>query len=204
MSAPPLLPPILHHVLPTTSPAQFRTVPVKLLAPISSLLPPVYKQSRPAIIDLVQSVPTDLGRFISRDVKLLNKLGWHGLVAHCRPTSNFALLKNVQHLAHCLMQFYNHRGAPVKSATPPWTCQKIVHALHQGPHKSCHNHISFLQEEFIDMISKGQWLVLLLLSVKNLPGICTPPLALYLLNATGDPGGFAITVGGAVMPTLYL
>ena len=72
-----------------------------------------------AIIDLAQKVSTDLGEFISRDVKLLDTLGWHGLVAHRRPTSNFASLKNVQHPACRLLQFYKHLGAPVKFATPP-------------------------------------------------------------------------------------
>ena len=175
MSAPPLSPPILHHVLPTSSHAQFSTVPVKRPAPLSSLSPSVRKQRRPAIIDLVQSVPTDLGKFISRDVKLLDKLGWHGLIAHRRPTSDFSSLTNVPHPTRRLLQFYKHRGAPVKFATRPWTRQQIMHALHRGPHESCHDHISFLHEEFIDMISKGQWLVLPYSSVKNLPGLWLSP-----------------------------
>lgn len=136
---------------------------------------PVCKQRRPAIIDQVQSVPTDLGEFISRDVKLLNKLGWHGLVAHRRPASDFSSLRNVRHPARRLLQFYKHRGAPVKFATPPWTRQHIMHALHRGPHKSCHDHIAFLQEEFKDMISKGQWLVLPYAAVKDLPGLRLSP-----------------------------
>ena len=173
-STPPLSPSILHHTSNTTTitPAQSRSTPVKRPAPLPSLPPammPVCKQRRPAIIDQVQSVPTDLGEFISRDVKLLDKLGWHGLVAHRRPASDFSSLRNVRHPARRLLQFYKHRGALVKFATPPWTCQHIMHALHRGPHKSCHDHIAFLPEEFKDMISKRQWLVLPYAAIKDLP-----------------------------------
>ena len=145
---------------------------------ISNLSPasqPVRKQRRPAIIDLVQSVPTDLGECISRDVKLLDKLGWHGLVAHRRPTGDFSSLTNVNHPARRLLKLYKYRGAPVKFATPPWTRQQILRALHRGPHKSCHDHISFLQGEFKDMMSRGQWLVLPYSAVKDLPGLRLSP-----------------------------
>ena len=171
----PLTPQISHHTSTTPS-AQSKTVPVKCPAPNNSLSPSsARKQRRNAIIDLAQSVPTDLGEFISRDIKLLDSLGWHGLVAHRRPSSDFSLLEHVHHSACCLLQFYKHRGAPVKLATPPWTRQQIMHFLHRGPHKSCLDHISFLQEEFIDMISKGQWLVLPYSSIKNLPGLRLSP-----------------------------
>jgi len=124
---------------------------------------------------LVQSVPTDLGECISRNVKLLDKLGWHGLVAHRRPTSEFSSLSNVNHPARRLLKLYKYRGAPVKFATPPWTCQQIIRALHRGPHKSCHDLIAFLQEEFKDMMSKGQWLVLPHSAVKDLPDLRLSP-----------------------------
>ena len=176
-STAPLSPPIIHHTPPTATPAQ-SSLPVKRPASISNLSPasqPVRKQRRPAIIDLVQSVPTDLGECISRDVKLLDKLGWHGLVAHRRPTGDFSSLSNVHHPARRLLKLYKYRGAPVKFATPPWTRQQILRALHRGPHKSCHDHIAFLQEEFKDMMSRGQWLVLPYSAVKDLPGLRLSP-----------------------------
>ena len=131
-STTPLAPPILHHTPPTTTPAQ-SSLPVKRPAPISNLSPasqPVRKQRRPAIIDLVQSVPTDLGECISRDVKLLDKLGWHGLVAHRRPTGDFSSLTNVHHPAHgpppaktlqvprTPAKFFAHPGIVNKSCAP--------------------------------------------------------------------------------------
>jgi hypothetical protein len=89
ISTPPLLPPILHHTASTPS-YQSRTVPVKRPAPSVSLLPSLArKQRRHAVIDLAQNVPTDLGEFISRDVKLLDKLGWHGLVKTAAQPANF-------------------------------------------------------------------------------------------------------------------
>ena len=125
IDTPPLAPPILHHTSTTPS-AQSRTVPVKRTAPNNSLSPSsARKQRRNAIIDLAQSVPTDLGEFISRDIKLLDTLGWHGLVAHRRPSSDFTSLEHVQHTARRLLRFYKHQGAPVKFDTPPWTRQQI-------------------------------------------------------------------------------
>ena len=177
-STTPLSPPRLHHTLPITTPAQSSSVPVKRPAPTSSSPPasqPAPKQRKHAIIDLVQSVPTDLGECISRDVKLLDKLGWHGLVNQRRPTGDFSSLTNVHHPARRLLKLYKYRGAPVKFATPPWNRQQILHALHRGPHKSCHDHVSFLHDKFKDMISKGQWLILPYSAVKNLPGLRLSP-----------------------------
>ena len=54
--------------------------------------------------------------------------------------------------------------------TPPGKC-----ALNRGPHKSCFEHLDFLKEEFLDMIAKGQWLVLPAHAVKNLPGLRLSP-----------------------------
>jgi hypothetical protein len=116
-------------------------------------------------------VCTELSEYIDRDVRLLQSLGWHGLVAHCRPLSNFSQLDNVPHPACRLLCLYKHRGAPVKFSTPPWTRLQVKHALSCGPHKSAHEYLDYLEEEFADMINKGQWVVLPYLAVKDLPGL---------------------------------
>ena len=128
-----------------------------------------------AIIDLAQSVPTDLGEFIDRDVKLLNQLGWRGLVTHRRPRGDFTSLNNVLHPARRLLHFYKHHGAPVKFSTPPWTRHQVQRALRRGPHKSCHDYVDFLHDEFIDMINKGQWIILPYSAVQHLPGLRVSP-----------------------------
>ena len=161
----------LHH--PSPSPcAQSPTAPVKRSAPfgLSSATTP-----KKAAIDLAQSVPTDIGEFIDRDVKLLKQLGWHGLVTHRRPRGDFASLNNVLHPARRLLHLYKHHGAPVKFATPPWTRRQVQRALHRGPHNSCHDYVDFLHSEFIDMINKGQWVVLPYSAVRHLPGLRVSP-----------------------------
>jgi hypothetical protein len=120
-------------------------------------------------------LPHKLGEYIDRDARLLQSLGWHGLVAHCRPLSNFSLLDNVLHPARCLLRYYKHRGVPVKFSTPPWTCHHVQCALARGPHKSAHKHWAYLEEEFVDMINKGQWIVLPYSKVKHLPSLRISP-----------------------------
>ena len=120
-------------------------------------------------------MPPDLGEFVARDVLLLRQLGWHGLVSRRRSRGDFASLDNVDHPARRLLHFYKHRGAPVRFSTPPWTRHQIERALLRGPHKSCNDYIDFLNTEFVDMISKGQWLVLPYSDVKDLPGLRLSP-----------------------------
>ena len=167
-----LSPPQLHHHPSTISIAQSNAASVKRHAPFpaSPPAPPKKIASSPA-----QSVPHDIGEFIVRDVKLLNQLGWQGFVNHRRPMGDFTSLTNVLHPARRLLHFYKHRGAPVKLATPPWTRHQVQRALRRGPHKSCHEHLDFLHEEFIDMINKGQWIILPYSAVQHLPGLRVSP-----------------------------
>ncbi|KAL3823171.1 hypothetical protein ACHAXA_010055 [Cyclostephanos tholiformis] len=125
--------------------------------------------------NLAQSVPHEIGELIARDVRLLQRLGRRGLIAHCRPTVDFSTLDNVHHPARRLLQHYKHHSAPVKFSTAPWSQKQVMRALVRGPHKSCQDHLSFLQDEFVDMIHKGQWLVLPYSAVRDLPGLCVSP-----------------------------
>jgi hypothetical protein len=106
---------------------------------------------------------------------LMQSLGWHGLVAHRQPLSNFSKLDHVHHPACRLLRFYKHQGTPVKFSTSPWTSDQVTCALVQGPHTSSHDYIDYLHKEFIDMINKGQWLVLPYSAIRHLPGLCISP-----------------------------
>ncbi|KAL3823259.1 LOW QUALITY PROTEIN: hypothetical protein ACHAXA_011104, partial [Cyclostephanos tholiformis] len=68
-----------------------------------------------------------------------------------------------------------HCGAPVKFSTPPWTSHQVQRALSRGPHKSAHEYIDYLGEEFVDMINKGQWVILPYSAVQHLPGLRISP-----------------------------
>ena len=68
-----------------------------------------------------QTIPTELGEYIDRDVTLLKRLGWTEFIRQRRGQGDFASLDNVHHPARCLLKLYKYRGAPVKFSTPPWS-----------------------------------------------------------------------------------
>ena len=100
----------------------------------------------------------ELGELIKQDCLLLSRVGWQEFVRHRRGRGDFTSLDNIKnHPARKLLLDMKHNGVPVQFTTPPWSRQRVDEALKRGPHKSCNEHIDFLQEEFIDMIKKGQW-----------------------------------------------
>ena len=105
-------------------------------------------------------VPVELGELIQRDVELLSQLGWQKFVKQRRGDGDIASLNNINHPARRLLLNYKHRGAPVKFSTAPWTPKCINQAIKRGPHRSCIEYTDFLAEEFVDMIQKGQWVIL--------------------------------------------
>jgi hypothetical protein len=63
------------------------------------------------------------------------------------------------------------KSAPVATKPAPWSLKQKLAALQRGPHQSARKHVEFLCGEFIDMIHKGQWILLpahMLLYNKNL------------------------------------
>ena len=101
--------------------------------------------------DISNELPADLGKYIKRDVELLQKLGWAKFVRRRRRRGDISTLQ-FQHPARRLLAHYKSRGAPVKLRTRPWSRMQLLQALQRGPHKSCYDYLEFLQEEFVDMI----------------------------------------------------
>ena len=60
-------------------------------------------------------------------------------------------------------------------AIKAWSRERIDEALQQGAHKLCQEHIGFLREKFVDMIQKGQWVVLPAKAVRHIPGLQVLP-----------------------------
>ena len=154
--------------------------------PSPSIPPPKGKRTLPAgpqpspkraSVNLPSSMTTseELGELIMRDVELLSSVGWRSFVKHRRGRGDFSSLDNVNHPARRLLMNLKHRGAPVKFTTPPWTTEQIDKAIRRGPHKSCNEYIDFLDEEFIDMIRKGQWVILPASVAKKLVGLRVSP-----------------------------
>jgi hypothetical protein len=119
-------------------------------------------------------LPKDLGEYITRDANLVRKLGWSQFVKQRRNRSDFSSL-NIKHPAKRLLLHYKNHGAPVKFSTPPWDKQQLHQAITRGPHRSSNEHIDYLEEEFIDMINKGQWTVIPYTLAKTLPGLRLSP-----------------------------
>ena len=161
---------------PLTPPTPCTTVPPSSsLSPPSSTLKPTNKRSLPqealtprharkrAAVEVVEnrSVSKELGELIQNDCELLSRVGWREFVRHRRGRGDFASLDNIRgHPARPLLLHMKHRGVPVRFSTPPWSRQRVDAALKRGPHKSCMEYIDFLEEEFVDMINKGQWVIL--------------------------------------------
>ena len=99
---------------------------------------------------------SELGEYINRDYELLQRMGWKKFVRLRRGKGDFSF----NHPAKRLLMHYKRSGVPIKFSTPPWTTAQLQHALKRGPHKSCQHHEEFIESEFVEMIKKGQWVVL--------------------------------------------
>ena len=118
----------------------------------------------------------ELGELIKRDCLLLSRVGWQKFVRHRRGRGDFASLDNIKdHPARNLLLRMKHEGVPVRFTTPPWSRQRVDEALQRGPHRSCREYIDFLEEEFIDMIKKGQWAILPASVALKLKGLRVSP-----------------------------
>ena len=121
------------------------------------------------------TLPPDLGEFITRDSRLVRELGWEEFVARRRGRGDFADLLQVQHPARRLLRQYKHRGAPVVLADAEWPEVRRQEALQRGAHTSTLEHIPFLKEEFASMVAKGQWVILPYSVARDLPDLRLSP-----------------------------
>ena len=142
-------------------------------------LPASKKQKRePAPVPVPSSVsqvlPTDLGKCIRDDCRALERMGWKNFVIAKRKRGDIGPL-NFDHPGVRLLKNYKYDGVPVKLHTKPWSQARNRQALHRGPHRSCLDHLTFLQEEFVEMIQKDQWVILPYDVVKDLPGLRLSP-----------------------------
>ena len=110
-------------------------------------------------------------------MKLFRELGWQQLVTQRRQQGDWNNdVGSINHPAGHLLDHYKRHGAPVKFHTEPWTIARTEATLKRGPHRSCHEHVQLLHEEFIGMINKSQWIMILPYSIaKNLPGLRLSP-----------------------------
>lgn len=170
------------ELLAASQAMQIRKVVTKLRAEAACYSPSRKEPERVPPISIptpkqapLMEVSHELGKYVKADAALLKELGWTQFVQRLRTRSDFASLDEVHHPARRLLNFYKHRGAPVKLATEPWSAGRVHAALSRGPHKSCAEYLDFLREEFVDMRSKMQWVVLPISAVEHLPGLRISP-----------------------------
>ena len=135
--------------------------------------------------ELPPGTSEELGKCVARDAKLVTQLGWEGFVRHHRPRGDLTDLRNVDHTAKHILKQYRDRGVPVRLLTGPWTTEQLEAALARGAHPSCDKALEFLCEEFVDMVNKGQFVVLPAEIAKRLPGLRVSPMGWCLRWGAG-------------------
>ena len=124
-------------------------------------------------------IPPALGKLhdiVKSDAELLQRVGWESFIKIKRRYNDFADLSTLPHRARRLLKHYQHSGAPAKMKTSHWTRQKLDAMMQRGAHQSCSQYLDFLEDEFLDMVAKGQWVILPYnLLIKLLPNLRLSP-----------------------------
>ena len=109
--------------------------------------------------------------------RLSSGVSFEQLCREVRGPSDIAT--GVQHLPHKAARLLSHigrRGCNVPLSSPPWTTTQNDAAIERGPHNSAHEHLEFLETEFVEMFQRGQWLLVPYKSVRGLKHLRLSPL----------------------------
>lgn len=167
--------------MPGFFPAQANYVASPSIVSLSTASePPVKKiKPNPSLPSIVSQVPAEIGKSLShlieKDAALFRTVGWKEFVRRKRPRDDFGELFDLPHPARRLLRQYKYHGAPVVLHDAPWTSQQLDAAVQRGPHQSCFQYIDFLEEEFISMLGKQQWVLLPYEAVKHLRNLRLSP-----------------------------
>jgi hypothetical protein len=141
-----------------------------MVVPSGGLNPMATSWVPPATVSKQQ----ELQRLVERATRQFeSSSSWEDFVAKSKDTRG-DLHPDVAHLPHRAAHLLNRlrvRGATVATKSDPWSMTQKLAALHRGTHQSANQHVEFLCKEFVDMIHKGQWILLparLLLNTRNL------------------------------------
>ena len=117
------------------------------------------KTKTPLVLSETQS--ENLSEYIVRDSSRLLDVGFEQLVREQRKRSNFhPQVRKLCHRAARLLDHLHKRGANVTLSTPPWDDTRLESTIRRGPHKSANEYADFLQEELLDFVQKGFWMIL--------------------------------------------
>jgi hypothetical protein len=116
----------------------------------------------------------ELRRLIARPTQQLNSSNsWSEFLSKCKDPRG-DLHPEVLRLPHRATHLLNRlrvSGATVATSSAPWSLQQKLAALKRDSHQSAKQHVDFMCGEFVDMIKKGQWILLpasLVLNNRNL------------------------------------
>jgi len=98
-----------------------------------------------------------LGESVCIDSVVVRSIGLEQLAAAKRGQGNLTDLTCMNHPARGLLHQYHHQGVPVVLQTLPWMAAQLQTAVHRGPQKLAHDHISFLQADMADMAQENGW-----------------------------------------------
>ena len=99
------------------------------------------------------------------------QFGWHETCRRMRSRSD--ITEDIGSLPHRAAPLH---GAPVILNSEPWRIELIEKRFRRGPHRSALEYADCLQDEFLDFIRKGFWMLLPYEEVKDLPGLRLSPL----------------------------
>jgi hypothetical protein len=127
----------------------------------------------------VLSPKEELQLLIARSTQQLqSSTSWSEFINKCKDPRG-DLHPNVLHLPHRAAHLLNRlriSGATVATSSAPWSLQHKLSALERGSHQSAKQHMDLLCSEFVNMIKKGQWILLPATQVLNNRNLRLSPL----------------------------
>ena len=118
-----------------------------------------------------------IGKVLKANVLKLKTHGWDRLVRDNRTDADLPKeVAQVPHAACGLLQHLRRFNAPCKMTTKPWTQQQKDQAAERGPHRSALEYQEFLAGDMLEMVEKGQWMLLPYDAVQYLRNLRLSPI----------------------------
>jgi len=120
---------------------------------------------------------SNLGEYAHMCSCLLRDRGWNAMILALQSDSDFhPAVHTIQHPAVHVLDHLCCHGAPVLMSTQPWTDAHRTAAIAQGSHLSARQHLAFLEHEMLQMVNKGQWIILPYHEVAHIRNLRISPL----------------------------
>jgi hypothetical protein len=126
------------------------------------------QQDGPILLSAAQV--DNLGTCINRDVRLLETLGWNRFIQDRQGKSDINIAVDaIRYPSRSHLRHLRRMGARAPMTTAPWSNECLEATMARGPHKLAFEYADCLGEELMEVILKGQWIVLPYSLVRALP-----------------------------------